>query len=112
LRRIGLIERESGCTAKVSLEQRHFIGSILADAKQFALVARALGIESSLHWRLDVVTREDGSRIRKDSPATLAMVRHLCVNIFEKASSKLSLKQKRFKAALSDSFRAEVVCLA
>jgi hypothetical protein len=37
------------------------------------------------------------------------MVRHLRLNLFEKVSSKLSLKQKQFKAALSDDFREEVV---
>jgi hypothetical protein len=37
------------------------------------------------------------------------MTRHLSLNLFENVSAKLSLKQKRFKAALSDDFREEVV---
>ena len=54
--------------------------------------------------------REDGCRIQMDSaPANLAMIRHLSLNLFEQASFKLSLKQKRFKAALNDNFREEVV---
>ncbi len=82
-----------------------------ADANRFAHAVRAhWGIENRLHWRLDVVMREDDCRIRKDnSPAILAMLRHMSLNLFEKTPSKLSLKQKRFKAALSDDFRQQVV---
>lgn len=111
LRSIGMVERECVQANKTSIERRYFINSIPADAQLFAHAARAhWGIENSLHWRLDVAMREDESRIRKDnSPALFAMLRHLSINLFEKTSSKQSLKQKRFKAALSDDFRQQVV---
>jgi len=111
LQSIGLVERECIIDGKSSLEQRYFINSIAADAELFAHAVRAhWGIENRLHWRLDVVMREDDCRIRTgNSPAILAMVRHIGLNLFEKISPKLSLKQKRFKAALSDKFREEVV---
>ena len=111
LRSIGMVERECVYSDKTSVERRYFIGSIAANAKSFAHAVRAhWGIENRLHWRLDVVMREDDCRIRKDnSPAVLAMLRHLGLNLFEKVPSKLSLKQKRFKAALSDDFREQVV---
>jgi predicted transposase YbfD/YdcC len=111
LRSIGMVERECVGIEKTRIEQRYFINSIAADAKLFAHAVRAhWGIENRLHWRLDVVMREDDCRIRKDnSPAVLAMLRHLSLNLFEKVSSKMSLKQKRFKAALSDDFRENVV---
>ncbi len=112
LRSIGMVERECITAGKTSLEQRYFINSIAADGKRFAHAVRAhWGVENCLHWRLDVVMREDDSRIRMgNAPAILAMARHLSLNLFEKfTAKKLSLKQKRFKAALSDDFRAEVV---
>ena len=111
LRSIGLVERECIYGKKISLERRYFISSMAADANRFAHAVRAhWGIENRLHWRLDVVMREDDCRIRKDnSPAILAMLRHMSLNLFEKTPSKLSLKQKRFKAALSDDFRQQVV---
>lgn len=111
LRSIGMVERECLSAGKGRLEQRYFINSIPADAKLFAHAVRAhWGIENRLHWRLDVVMREDDCRIRMGhAPAILAMARHLSLNLFEKVSSRLSLKQKRFKAALSDDFREEVV---
>jgi len=37
------------------------------------------------------------------------MLRHLGMNLFAKAPAKMSLKQKRFKAAFSDNFRQQVV---
>jgi predicted transposase YbfD/YdcC len=111
LRSIGMVERECTIGGNTSLEQRYFINSIAADAKRFAHAVRAhWGIENRLHWRLDVIMREDDCRIRMESTAViLAMVRHLSLNLFEKVSSRMSLKQKRFKAALSDDFREEVV---
>jgi len=43
-----------------------FVNAILADARRFAhAVRRQWGVENRLHWRLDVVFREDASRIRK-----------------------------------------------
>ncbi len=111
LRSIGLVEHERYLDGKTRLEQRYFITSLSADAKRFAHAVRAhWGIENRLHWRLDVVRREDDCRIRTDNTAViLAMVRHLSLNLFERVSSKMSLKQKRFRAALSDQFREEVV---
>jgi hypothetical protein len=35
------------------------------------------------------------------------MARHLTLNLFENTPAKLSLKQKRFKSALSDDFREQ-----
>lgn len=111
LRSIGLVERKCISAGKTSLERRYFINSIAADAKLFAHAVRShWGIENRLHWRLDVVMREDDCRIRKgNSPAILAMIRHLALNLFEQMPSKLSLKQKRFKAALSDDFREKLL---
>jgi predicted transposase YbfD/YdcC len=111
LRSVGMVGRECITAGKASVEQRYFINSVPADAKRLAHAARARwGIENRLHWRLDVVMREDDCRIRiGNAPAILAMARHLSLDLFEGVSSKLSLKQERFKAALSDGFREKVV---
>ena len=40
-------------------------------------------VENRLHWRLDVVFREDTSRIRKgNAPAIMTAIRHLCMNLY------------------------------
>ena len=64
------------------------------------------GIENSLHWVLDVTFKEDDSRIRTGyAPENFNIIRQLAINLLKKEPSKLSIKRKRFKAALSDTFR-------
>ena len=110
LKAIGRVESERVINGQTTLERRHYICS-LADVKPFAHAARAhWGIENSLHWVLDVTFREDDSRIRKGyAPENFNIVRQLAVNLLKKDSSKLSIKRKRFMAALSDKFREKVI---
>ena len=71
------------------------------------------GIENSLHWVLDVTFREDDCRIRRgDSPANFNIIRQVSLNLLKRERSKLSIKRKRFKAALSDSFRENIFSLS
>jgi predicted transposase YbfD/YdcC len=111
LRSIGMVERECYQGDKTTLERRFFIASIPADAKLFAKAVRGhWGIENTLHWRLDVTLSEDASRIRKgNGPAMMTSIRHLCLNLFEREGSKLSLPKKQNRAAWDDNFRAKVL---
>ena len=66
LRSIGPVERECWVGETRSIERRYFINSIAADAKRFAHAVRGhWSVENRLHWRLNVVFREDESRLRK-----------------------------------------------
>src|SRR5213082_1824333 len=68
------------------------------------------GIENSLHWVLDVTFREDDSRLRSGYGAeNFAVIRHLALNLLKRELSKGSLKRKRYKAALSNEFRSNVL---
>lgn len=111
LRSIGKVERETTSKGQTTLEQRYFINSFAADAKMFAHAVRShWGIENSLHWRLDGVMREDSCRIRiGNAPGIFAMVRHLCLNLFQAEPLKISLKRKIMKSALNDGYRAKVI---
>lgn len=111
LRSIGMVERECWIDDRHTLERRYFINSLPADAKRFAHAVRGhWGVENRLHWRLDVVFREDASRIRKgNAPAIMTSIRHLCMNLFEQEPSKLRLSQKRRKAAWNDDYRAKLI---
>ncbi|MCK5507882.1 MAG: ISAs1 family transposase [Desulfobacterales bacterium] len=52
----------------MSCEYRFYIGSIEKDAECFASAVRKhWGIENQLHWSLDMVFREDESRMRRNS---------------------------------------------
>jgi predicted transposase YbfD/YdcC len=68
------------------------------------------GIENSLHWVLDVIFREDDSRLRTGYGAeNFALIRHLALNLLKREPSKGSLKRKRYKATLSNEFRSNVL---
>jgi predicted transposase YbfD/YdcC len=111
LRSIGMVERECIQGGNATLERRFFIASIPADAKRFAKAVRGhWGIENTLHWRLDVTLSEDASRIRKgNGPAMMTSIRHLCINLFEREGSRLSLPKKQNKAAWDDAYRSKVL---
>lgn len=108
---IGLVERECHVGDQVTLEQRYFINSTKADAKIFAHAVRShWGVENRLHWRLDVVFREDDSRIRKgNAAAIMTTIRHVCINLFQQETSKLSMKKKKLKAAWNDEYRSKLL---
>jgi predicted transposase YbfD/YdcC len=65
LKTIAMIEETREIGDKISIERRFFISSLPADAKRIAAAVRAHWlIENALHWTLDVVFNEDGSRVR------------------------------------------------
>lgn len=111
LKSLGMVQRESSIGDKTTVETRYFIGSIQADAKVFSTAVRShWGVENSLHWCLDVTFREDDSRIRTGhAPACMSTFRHICLNLLQKETSKLSIKKKRLKSAWNDRFRLKVL---
>ncbi len=108
---IGKVTRHSTVNGKVSEETRYFISSMACDVEQFAHAVRShWGIENKLHWCLDVVFREDDSHIHsRHAPAHMSMFRHTCLNLLKQEPSKISIKQKKLKAAWNDEFRAKVL---
>jgi len=54
----------------------------------------------SLHWTLDVVFRDDFSRLRKGhGAANMAVVRHFAFNLVRQSPGNIPLKRKRKRAA-------------
>lgn len=91
---------------------RYYISTLDKNAEFLLDTVRGhWGIENQLHWVLDVVFREDGSRVRsKHSPENFAIIRHIALNLLRKeTSSKRSLKNKRFKCALSTQYLEKVL---
>jgi Transposase len=107
---IGMVESERVVNGKTSIDRRHYICT-LKDVESFSYAVRAhWGIENSLHWVLDVTFREDDSRIRTGyAPENFNIVRQLAINLLKKEPSKMSIKKKRFKAALNDDFRENII---
>lgn len=111
LRSIALVEAERHHGQEITRECRYYITSLAGEVKQVAHAARAhWGIENQLHWVLDVTFREDDSRIRRDhAPANFNTLRQLALNLLRRHPAASSIKQKRWRAALDDDFRSNVV---
>jgi predicted transposase YbfD/YdcC len=110
LKSIAMIESERWINGETTRERRYYI-STLTSVAAFARAVRAhWGVENSLHWVLDVTFREDDSRIRTGyAPENFNLMRQVALNLFKQEPSNLSIKRKRFKAALNDSYREKVV---
>ena len=91
---------------------RYYITSLEEKAEFLADAIRGhWGIENQLHWVLDVVFREDDSRVRNGNSAeNFAVLRHIALNLLRsERSSKRSIKNKRFKCALSTQYLEKVL---
>lgn len=112
LRSIGCVESERTIQEQTSVERRYYLSSLRADAQELARAVRAhWSIENNLHWVLDVVFREDESRVRIGHAAeNFALLRRMALSLIKKEStSKASLKGKRFSAALSDAYLEKIL---
>lgn len=112
LRSIGCVESERTIQGQTSVERRYYLSSLPADAQELARTVRAhWSVENNLHWVLDVVFREDESRVRIGHAAeNFALLRRMALSLIKKEStSKASLKGKRFSAALSDAYLEKIL---
>jgi predicted transposase YbfD/YdcC len=111
LHTIVRVQRERRFADKVERETAYYISSLPHPAPLLLNAIRShWGIENRFHWVLDVTFGEDDSRIRTgDSPQNMAVLRHLTLNILKKDKSKSSLRQKRYQAALDDTFLAHLL---
>jgi predicted transposase YbfD/YdcC len=104
-------ERRALDNIPVPPETVYFISSLPPDAELLLRAVRAhWSIENNFHWTLDVVFREDDARLRVLNGAeNFAILRRFALNLLKRHPAKLSLKRKRFKAALDDSFLAQLL---
>lgn len=111
LQSIGMVQSERHEGEKISREHRYYITTLTDDAKVFGNAVRAhWGVENQLHWTLDVVFREDESRIRRDNaPANFNTVRQFSLNLLKRFLPSMSVRQKKYRAGLDDDFRAKVL---
>lgn len=95
-------------------ETRFFLSSLATDAISFAgLIRSHWEVENPLHWCLDVVFAEDASRIRTEKAAhNVSLLRRLALNLLRQHPGKGSLKMKRYRAGLDNSFLLEILCYA
>lgn len=101
LQTIVMVESERTVKEETTIEHRYYISSAEDSAKSLLGASREhWGIETSLHWCLDIAFREDESRIRKGNGAeNFAILRHIALNLLKKEdTAKMGIKNKRLKA--------------
>lgn len=106
LKSIGRVVREVVCGDKATSETSYYICSYGAKVGVFSESARShWRIENGLHWVMDVVFGEDGSRIRTGHAAeNISFLRRFVTTLLKQDTSKSSLKQKRKEAAWDTDF--------
>ncbi|MDF2975232.1 MAG: transposase [Microvirga sp.] len=66
---IGIVESETEREGKTARERRYYLSSAKLDAETFARAVRShWGIKNRLHWILDVVFKDDLTRLRGMQP--------------------------------------------
>ena len=113
LKSIGMVTSTMTTGEETSEETRYFITSIGCDVELFAKgVRNHWGVESA-HWILDVIFKEDNSRVRKNNGAVnQSMLRKIALNMLktEKVSKKkMSIKRKRLYASMDENYLEKVI---
>jgi predicted transposase YbfD/YdcC len=105
------VDREREVGGKRTVTSHYYLSSYAGTAAEFGRWVRGhWGIENGLHWVLDVVFREDDSRVRAGHAGeNLAMVRRAAVALLSRAPGKGSTPTKRLKAGWDDNYLLQVL---
>jgi predicted transposase YbfD/YdcC len=108
---IAIVESRIERGDKIESERRSYISSRALSAAAFAVAARDhWAIENKLHWVLDVIFREDLSRLRTGHGArNMAVVRHFALNLVRQTADKRSIKRRRKRAAFDPQYLMEIL---
>lgn len=95
---------------KITEETRYFISSAPLTPQRAAEAIRAHWSIESLHWVLDVIFKEDQSRLRRGHGAqNMALVRRLAFNLVRAGRGKRSIKTARKTAGWNPDFLASLI---
>ena len=108
--RVARTKRERG---QDTFEVAHYICSRRGSAQELGGATRGhWGIENGLHWVLDVIFREDDSRLKDRTAAeNLGMLRRVVASLLRLDPSKGSVSGKLLRAAWDDKFRLHLLHL-
>jgi predicted transposase YbfD/YdcC len=96
---------------KETMEVRYYISSLPLGVKQFAHAVRShWGIENSCHWCLDMIYREDESRIRDPHiRENFAWLNRFTLSLLKQHPGKDSIAMKRRGCGWSENLLLEVL---
>lgn len=99
-------------TGEVEKEDTYYISSLPLDAGLILTSKREhWGVENKIHWLLDVVFKEDASRIRdRNSAQNFSVVRRLAINMIKRETSvKKSVRQRRMMAGWNRKYLEKIL---
>lgn len=101
--RVRSIREEKG---KRSDEVRYFISSKKLEAVEFGKAIRShWSIENSLHWVMDIVFRDDESRVRiRNAAANFVTLKHITLNMLKMLPGKQSMRVRRKRASWDEEY--------
>lgn len=104
-------EYNKGTILQKETETRYYISDLDKNSEEFNNLVRGhWGIENNLHWALDVVFREDESRVIKgNAPENFNTLRKIALQILTNAPDKNSLKVKRKNAGWDNQYAFDVI---
>src|SRR3954451_9759486 len=113
LQAIVRVSRTTWEGGKETFEVAHYICSRRGSAAELGSATRGhWGIENGLHWVLDVIFREDDSRLKDRTAAeNMGMLRRVVASLLRQDPSKGSVSGKVLRAAWDDEFRLHLLNL-
>ncbi len=111
LKSIGMATLVCVRDGKETADTRYYISSLAVSVKLFAHAVRShWGIENSCHWSLDMIYREDESRIREPHlRENFAWLNRFTLSLLKQHPGKDSIAMKRRACGWSDEFMTEVL---
>jgi predicted transposase YbfD/YdcC len=112
LHSVGMVEATREVADKATLQKRYYLSSLPVDAGKLEEAVRGhWSIENSLHWVLDVVFREDDSRVRAGHAAeNFGLLRKIAHSLLQQEkTAKVGVHNKRLKAALDQNYLLNVL---
>ena len=96
---------------KETVETRYYISSLAVGVKRFAHAVRShWGIENGCHWSLDMIYREDESRIQDEHlRENFAWLNRFTLSLLKQHPGKDSVVMKRRSCGWNDDFLLEVL---
>jgi predicted transposase YbfD/YdcC len=106
LKTVIIVDSTREVGARTEHKTRLCIASLELDAETLGPIIRAhWAIENSLHWVMDMVFRDDETRLRSEhAPANFTTIRHMAHNLIQKAPGKDSFHLRRKVTAWDDEF--------
>jgi predicted transposase YbfD/YdcC len=111
LKTIGMATSVCNRNGTETIETRYYISSLEMGVKRFAHAIRShWGIENGCHWSLDIIYREDQSRIRDEHMReNFAWLNRLTLSLLKQHPGKDSTIMKRRLCGWDENFLLEVL---